>query len=283
MDTHELAQHKAARLLAELGIAAGEVDRLQQVPLRTLHAAQRKAAAGLGQWRPVVDGTLLPDHPFSPVATALSRDVPMLIGSNRTEQAAFLGLDPAVDTMDKAGLATRLKGWSLAGREAEVAAEYKRRYPRKGHAELLYMIATDRGYFLDSTLQAERKAAAGGAPAWMYGFYRETPVQNGRFHAPHGAEIPFVFDTVHKAARMEGPVTAATKRLSHEMASTWASIAKTGVPRTPDQRSWPAYDTIERATMVFDELTHLESAPREAERLLMTSFGSQQELPGAVG
>ncbi|OWK27989.1 carboxylesterase/lipase family protein [Sphingomonas mucosissima] len=283
MDNRDLAQRKSARLLAELGIAADNIDRLQHVPLRVLHAAQRKATAGLGQWRPVVDGRLLPADPFSPQATPLSRDVPMLIGTNRTEQSVFLGLDPAVDMLDEAKLVERLGRWNLGNRGAEVAADYKRRYPKKSNAELLYMITTDRSYFLDSTIQAERKAAAGGAPVWMYGFNRETPVQNGRFHAPHGAEIPFVFDTVSKAERMEGPVTAETDRLSLEMASAWTSFAKTGVPLVPGQRTWPQYDAKTRATMIFDKTTRLENAPREAERRLMSSFGSQQELPGATG
>ncbi|RDE07323.1 carboxylesterase/lipase family protein [Sphingomonas aracearum] len=283
MDERELAQKKAARLLAELDIAPNAVERLQQVPLAPLHAAQRKAAAGLGQWRPVVDGRLLPDHPFSPRATALSARVPMMIGTNRTEQAAFLGLDPAVDTMDEAGLLTRLKGLNLDGQEAAVAADYRRRYPGKGMAELLYMIATDRGYFLDSTIQAERKAAAGGAPAYLYSFNRETPVQGGRFHAPHGSEIPFVFDTVEKAARMEGPVTPETQKLAALMSGAWATFAKTGTPAAPGLPQWPAYDAAGRPTMVFDTATRLENDPRGAERRLMLPFGSQQELPGATG
>ena len=283
MDSRDVAQRKTGRLLAELGIAPGQAERLQQVPLPALHAAQRKAVTGLGQWRPVVDGRLLPQHPFSPDAPRLSSHVPMLIGSNRTEQAAFLGLDPAVDTMDEAGLVSRLQGWNLAGREAEVVADYKRRYPGKGHAELMYMITTDRGYFLDSVLQAERKAAANGAPVWMYGFYQETPVQNGRFHAPHGAEIPFVFDTLMNAARMEGPVTPAKQRLADLMSAAWAGFAKTGIPSAPGLPIWPAYNSERRTTMIFDSPVRMENDPRGAERRLMRDFGSQQELPGLVG
>jgi len=283
MDTREVARAKAAKLLAELQIQPNQVERLQQVPLATLHVAQRRAQAGLGQWRPVVDGRLLPRDPFSPDAGPLSADVPMLIGSNRTEQAAFLGLDPAVDTLTDAGLVERLKDWDMNGQEARVAAHYQARFPDKGNAELLYMITTDRGYFLDSTLQAERKAAAGGAPAWMYGFYRETPVQSGRFHAPHGSEIPFVFDTLANAARMEGPVTSAAQGLADQMSATWATFAKTGKPTAPGLPAWPAYDATTRTTMIFDEPPQLERDPRKAERELMRALGSQQEIVAVPG
>jgi para-nitrobenzyl esterase len=140
------------------------------------------------------------------------------------------------------------------------------------------MITTDRGYFLDSTLQAERKAAQGGGPVWMYGFYRETPVQGGRFYAPHGEEIPFVFDTLDKAGRMVGPITPGAQRLADQMSAAWASFAKTGTPAVPGVQSWPTYDAARRATMIFDEpRIRIENDPRSVERRLMLGYGSQQD------
>ena len=285
MDGQALAREKAARLLKILGVAAGDVDRLQQVPLAELQRAGAQASAGLGQWRPVVDGRLLPRHPFEPDAPPISKNIPMMIGTNRTEQSVFLGTDPAMDALTDEGLTKLAAGWVPAGRAGEAVALYKRLFPKSSNAEIAYMLTTDRSYFLDSTIQAERKAAQGGAPAWCYGFYRETPVQGGRYFVPHAEEIPFVFDTLANAQRMVGPVTPEAQRLADQMSACWANFAKTGKPSAPGLPDWPAYDATTRPTMIFDHRSRLENDPRGAQRRLMASFGSQQdtqsELPAA--
>ena len=57
------------------------LDALQTLPMEQL-------IAGLGsgfQTSPVVDGASLPQHVFDPVATAISANIPLLIGSTETE------------------------------------------------------------------------------------------------------------------------------------------------------------------------------------------------------
>ncbi|WP_309089213.1 carboxylesterase family protein [Phenylobacterium sp.] len=285
LDSQALAREKAARLLKALEIAPGDAGKLQDVPVGDLVRAGAKAAAGLGQWRPQVDGHYLPRHPFEPDAPAISRHVPMMIGTNRTEQSVFLGGDPAMDTLTEDGLRKLAAAWVPPERASDTVAMYRRLHPQKSLAELAYMITTDRSYFLDSTLQAERKAKQGGAPAYYYAFYRETPVQGGRYFAPHAEEIPFVFDTLANAERMVGPVTPEAQALADKMSAAWANFAKSGRPSAPGLPAWPAYDTKARATMVFDTTCRIENDPRGAERKWMAQFGSQQdrqsELPAA--
>jgi len=285
LDSQSLAREKTARLLKALGIAPADADRLQAVPTAELVRAGARAAAGLGQWRPQVDGKYLPRHPFEPDAPAISRQVPMMIGTNRTEQSAFMGTDGAMDALTEDGLVKLAAAWVPPARAAETVALYRRLHPNKGLAELAYMITTDRSYFLDSTIQAERKAKQGGAPAYYYAFYKETPVQNGRYFAPHAEEIPFVFDTLANAERMVGPVTPEAQALADKVSAAWANFAKTGRPSAPGLPAWPAYDAVARPTMIFDDRPRVENDPRGAERKLMASFGSQQdrqsELPAA--
>lgn len=277
MDGQALAREKAARLLKALNIAPADVDKLQAVPLDELQRAGARASAGLGQWRPVVDGKLLPRHPFEPDAAPLSKRIPMIIGTNRTEQTAFMAGDPAMDTLSDEGLVNIAGRWTSEARAAEVAAFYRRLHPKSSNAELAYMLATDRSYFLDSTIQAERKAKQGGAPAYYYGFYRHTPVQDGRWFTPHAEEIPFVFDTLANAQRMVGPVTPEAQRLADQMSAAWANFAKTGKPSAPGLPAWPAYDAKTRPAMIFDHQSRIENDPRGEQRQLMLSFGSQQD------
>ena len=56
---------------------------------------------------------------------------------------------------------------------------------------------------MNSIRLAERRAALGKAPTYMYVFAWETPVMNLR--APHTIEIPFVFNHISECASMVGP------------------------------------------------------------------------------
>ena len=285
VDGPELAAEKGRRLLAELQIAPADVDRLAEVPFEDLRRAGMKASSGLGQWRPTVDGKLLPRHPFDPDAPDLTADIPMMIGTNRTEMSIYLAVNPAMDTLSPAALKVMLGRLTTPERAGEVNDLYQRLYPDSSNAERLYMAATDRSYFLDSTIQAERKAAQAGAGVYYYAFYRETPVQDGRFFSPHAQEIPFVFDNLDKAEVMVGPVTREAQVLADQMSGAWAAFARTGVPAAPGLPDWPRYDA-NRPALVFDEgACRIENDIRGEQRRLMASFGSQQdaqsELPAA--
>ena len=103
-----------------------------------------------------------------------------------------------------------------------------------------------------SILLAERKAARGRAPVWMYSFDWETPAFDGRLKAPHSVDVPFVFDTLHVigAAHHKPGAQALADRVSR----TWATFARTGKPDNDSIPAWPAYDTGRRATMIFDDV-----------------------------
>jgi para-nitrobenzyl esterase len=71
-------------------------------------------------------------------------------------------------------------------------------------AEAYFRITTDRGFYRSSMLQADRKAAQGGAPAYFYIFEWRTPVHGGKWLTPHAVEIGFVFDNVARSEAMSG-------------------------------------------------------------------------------
>src|SRR5256886_12470202 len=50
-----------------------------------------------GGFGPVVDGTYLPNHPFDPTAPAISRDKPLMVGTNKDEMAFFFFERKAID------------------------------------------------------------------------------------------------------------------------------------------------------------------------------------------
>ena len=276
MDGKALAQEKARKLFAELEIAEGDVARLREVPLRDLKRAAAVAMSGLGQWRPVVDGVDLPRQPYDPDAAPLNADIPLIIGTNRTELSAFMGGSGTMDTLSDEALTAQIGSIVPREKAAATVAMYRRLYPASANAEIAYMANTDRGYFLDSTIQAAMRVEARQGPTYLYSFYRETPVADGRYFAPHASEIPFVFDTLANAERMVGAVTPEAQALADQMSACWANFAKTGLPSAPGLPDWTPY-SAERPTMVFDYQSRIENDPRGEQRTWMLGFGSQQD------
>ncbi len=278
VDTQAVAMERTEKLLKGLGLAKSDASKLLQADPAALLAQVQQATAGTGQFRPVVGTPSMPAHPFDPASPAMSANVPMIIGTNRTEQSVFLGGNAAIVNLSDADLAQRLKPWLPENQIAPVTAMYKRLYPGARNDEILYMAGTDRGYFLDSTIQAERKAAQGRAPAFYYAFYRETPVEGGRYHVPHASEIPFVFGNLDKAVSIGGQPTPAAQKLADTMSAAWASFARDGDPNHSGMINWPKYNGQTRPTMMLDETVRVENDPRSEQRKTMLSIGSQQYL-----
>jgi para-nitrobenzyl esterase len=268
---HELA----GILLAELGLKEGQLPELQQVPLDAFMAAVFRASAKLpssnarGDFRPVIDPQILPAHPFEPVASAISMDIPVMVGFNRTEATLFLANDKEVYELDEDGLMQRTQR-IFKDKAADVVAEMRRIYPEASPSDLYILIHTGfLRYPIDSIKLAERKAAAGGAPAYHYKFEWETTARYGRMRTPHALEIPFVFDNVGgpawKGLTRETPEAHA---LAAKVSATWANFARTGDPNGGGLPQWQPYETTSRSTMVINNESALIDDPAGDERRL---------------
>jgi len=276
MDTAAVAAERANKFLAALAVKRNQLSKLLALPADALLGAVGKATEGTGQFRPTTGASSLPAHPFDPTAPAMSAGIPMLIGTNLTEASYALGRDPAVLALDEAGVLERIKRVLPEQDASNVLATYQRIYPSLAPSDLLFRVITDRGYFLDSTIQAERKAALGRAPAFAYSFYWQQPLAPGRTHVPHGSEIAFVFNNP-QLARGEKPET-----LAGAMCGAWAQFARTGNPSTSALGKWQPYDATNRPTMIFDRESRMENDPRGEQRKLMLAFGSQQYAPREI-
>ena len=259
MNDRGAARRLAERMLEHLGIARDALRELQALPLVDILAAQAELLQKFGRdteglvqtFAAVVDGTLLPHHPFHPVAPALSDDVPLMVGYNRTEATLFMGRDPDLLELDAAGLRRRVE--ALVGDDAERVIDiYRRATPEASCADLLAYIATGRRrYPIDSIKLAERKAARGRAPAYLYTLTWRTPAARGSLRTPHALEIPFVFDNVEGSRRFVGAGDE-PHLLAEAMSSTWLAFARSGDPNNARIPTWPAYSLDRREQMMFD-------------------------------
>ncbi len=115
---------------------------------------------------------------------------------------------------------------------------------------------------------AERRAALGKAPVYLYYFTWETPVQGGRLKSPHTIEIPFAFDNVQISRQLTGG-GADAMQLADRVSDAWIAFAHTGDPNTSKLPHWPAFNPAERPTMVINNQSKVVSDPIREQRLAM--------------
>src|SRR5215471_11197142 len=84
--TRETATKAAEQLLAKLEIPKARIADIQKVSWQQLLEAQ----TGIAGFAPVMDGAILPHHPFDPVAPVESADVPMIISTTLEDAALSL-------------------------------------------------------------------------------------------------------------------------------------------------------------------------------------------------
>jgi para-nitrobenzyl esterase len=252
--TRETATKSAEALLAKLGIAKGNIGDLQKLSWQQILQAQSSLGAGVG-FSPVIDGSVLPHHPFDPVAPPESADVPVVIST--TLEDAALGLTNF--NLDEAGLKEILTK-RFEGKGDEIYALYRKHNPKKSPFLIQAQVLTDAGGRRSAITQAERKAALGKAPAYMYLWSWESPGYGGKFGAVHGIDVSASFYSCRDGIGGTGSPQQLT--LWNKFASSWVALAKTGNPNNPNLPEWPAYDSTRRATMVFDNDPRVENDPR---------------------
>jgi para-nitrobenzyl esterase len=253
------AQASTRKVLAALGLSPADAARLRLLPMRDIAAALPNAGA---EFRPVVDGRALARHPFHPDAPAISKAVPLLVGTTKDETTSLVGgrdeslFDLTWEALP-ARLAPELRGLDVA----RVIAELRRIEPAARPSDVFFTATTEYSFRRRAHLQAERKAAQGGAAAYMYLFAWESPVDGGRWKSPHSVEHAMVFDNVARSASMVGSGPEA-QRVADAVSSAWIRFARTGEP------GWGAYTPQRRTTMVFDVTPQVVDDPRGQVRRL---------------
>ncbi|WP_309644140.1 carboxylesterase/lipase family protein [Phenylobacterium sp.] len=242
------ADQTARALLSALGVDSAEA--LAEIPTEVLsHASVAIPGEAMRLYTPVVDGIALPRDPFTPDASPLCADIPVLIGTNKDENTLFMIGHPKFGEFTEEDLAKHAA--TGAGRKADaLVSALREAHPDYSPTHLACAVGTATGMWGGSITLAERKAAQ-AAPVWMYMLTWETPVSRGRLRCPHALEIPLVFDNVERARNFVGRGEE-PQRVADQMSAAWLAFARTGDPNTPALPAWPAYDAARRATMIFD-------------------------------
>jgi para-nitrobenzyl esterase len=282
MTPRENATATAKALLSDLGLSTGQAHQLLQVPTSRLLEFQAKyLSAGrgtLGSFAPVVDGRYLPSHPFDPVAPAISKNIPLIVGTNKDEtifQSEHLPLPEAtrIFNLDEAGLRERIA--KTLGPKVDkldhILEVYRRSRPKASPTDLYIAITTAQWLWSNAITLAERKVEQHGAPVYMYIFAYESEVPvapsiNYPMKSPHAMEMAFKFN--HPDNNPSAGKRPERYQAARNMSGAWATFARIGHPGFEGMPQWPAYTVADRATMVLDARCRVVNDPYSSERLL---------------
>jgi len=268
----EQATRVAERLASKLQLGRNEVREMQKMPVGKIMAAYFDVVKDMGGadqmtqgFSPTVNGTTVPQHPFYPVASDLSANVPLMLGHTRTEMT----LQSPVDTfaLNEEGMRSRVRA-IVGDKGGSVIDLYRRLNPGASPSDIYFLIASDYRYGAPVMKIAERRAALNKAPVYLYYFRWETPVQGGRLKSPHTIEIPFAFDNVKVSASLTGGGPEAMA-LADKVSDAWIAFARAGDPNTPKLPRWPRFNAAERPTMVFNNVSRVVNDPIREQRLTM--------------
>ena len=295
MMPRDAAAETTLMVLKQLGIEKSEWRKLLEVPADQLLQAQtglgrtgggplgmnggRKGMGGgsrPGGFGPVVDGTVLPNHPFDPQAPTISKSKPLMVGYNRDETVFFFNQqrNTEVFNLTETALKERLAR-EFAGNADAIYDAYHKSRPDASPSDLYIAITTARMIGIGAMTIAERKYAQHGAPAYMYIFKHENPAlipgTQHKMGTPHAMEISYKFNNIQANGGAGGAGLMSISRpesikAAHNMSELWSTFARTGRPAAKGQPVWPPYTPERRSTMEIDAECTVVDDPYPLER-----------------
>lgn len=254
-------------LLQELGLNAASAARIQELPVEQIVDAYLKLMAktgGVSEFRPTLDGVVFPHEPFHPRATALSAQVPVLVGYAEHEATFFLAGNPANFAISEAQLQARVQKFLRlsAAQSRQLLQRYAEHLPGSTPAQRLIAVASDYNYQQPTLAFADRQADLGGAPVYAYAFDWRSPARAGVLGAAHTAEVPFIFGTLD-AARALVQDSPDQLQVRDRMGAIWGQFARSGQPGGGDSgvQGWQPYERSQRLTARIGSQWRMEQDP----------------------
>jgi len=216
---------------------------------------------------PVVDGTLVPEHPIDVFTRGDQHPIPLLIGSTRDEAALFkLMNSPLMPTTSESieQMFQELKRenpelpWDLQ----QLTTAYPAFPKQKGAIQ----ISSDAGICMPVTWIAESHANL--APTHVYRFDQATPMLKlTGLGAIHASELAYVFGNIPKIGRPDRRQAIwfggrrSARKVSDRVRHLWTSFANS------NWSHWPQYDRETRETLIIASQNRIESDPNRARRV----------------
>lgn len=221
------------------GTDASALARLRSLSVAEIVDGGQESAGGVPIYAgPIEDGRLVVETPQSAYEHGRGAKVPLIIGSNSSDFVGFISADSKDALFDQFGAA---KAQAMAA------------YDPNGNAELrslLTMAGTDRVQAEPARFTANAFARKGArAYVYRFGYLPASLRERMAEGVPHGAEIPYVFDTL--GAGWGPPPTDQDRAVARMVNAYWANFAKTGDPNGPGLPKWIQHNPKKDAVMEF--------------------------------
>jgi para-nitrobenzyl esterase len=261
----EASEKLGSYILKEAGLSASEMNKLQQMPWQQYYDLANKASrklreetggttSGIGGFGPVLDGTYLTQHPFTPEASPLANDIPMMLCTTFYE-ASPSRYDAKLENISFAEVKEKLKERFKERTDAIVAA-YTQTFPEKKPVEIWTMITSNRQNVI-AVADAKSKQKA---PVYVAWFGWLPPLFNNRLRSFHCSDICFWFYNTDIMLSHTGGGSR-PKKLSTKMAGSLLKFMRTGNPNGGGLPNWSKYSSLNRETMILDDVSVLKNDP----------------------
>ncbi len=272
MNEKDDAEKLGAYVLEEAGLSPAELGKLQAMPWKDYYAVATQALRKLNQelpppgrsrrrgFSPVVDGVVLPQHPYYPAAAPTAAEVPLILCSTLNEHAPAW-LDKKLDEMTLDDVAEKVKDRAGFGRgfgdQAKAVVEaYAKVFPDKKPAEIWSLVSSNR-QGLVAVADAKAKQPA---PVYVAWFGWQPPLFDGRIGAFHCVDICFWFHNTDLMLTHTGGGLR-PRALAAKMAGSLVQFMKTGDPNGGGLPAWPRYTSANGETMVLDDDSVVRNDP----------------------
>lgn len=273
------SENLGAAVVKEAGLASNELAKLQAMPwkdfysvaTRAQQATARNSGPGGGLMHgfvPVVDGAILPQHPYDPEAAPTAADVPMIISSVQNEQSPSWA-DSSLESITLEQVVEKLKhragfGAGFGDKAQQVVDSYVKAFPEKTPVEIWSLASSNR----QSVVALADVKCKQPAPVYVDWFAWQPPLFDNRMRAFHCVDISFWFYNTDLMLTHTGGGPR-PRALSTKMAGALLQFMKTGDPNGPGLPKWPKYSAADGKTMIFDDTCEAKNDPdREARRAL---------------
>ncbi|MDQ2650694.1 MAG: carboxylesterase family protein, partial [Actinomycetota bacterium] len=263
VSTPDQAAEVTAAVLADLDLRETDAERLLEVDLDRLLAAQTSASAkltatrGLGglsatglPFQPVSHTRTLPQPPLEAIRAGSAAAVRVVTGTTTEEWKLFhLLLKALEEPLDDDRLHSRAARVLGNDEATALLGRYQANRPEAGADDIWSAVVTDFIFRIPAIRMLEAQLAH-RPDVYLYEFDHRSTAWGGALGACHAIEIPFVFDNTHQAGvhGLVGDVGEPERALAAEVHAAWIAVA-TG------QEPWERYDLERRATRRFGGAT----------------------------
>lgn len=266
-------------VLAEAGLSAAEIDKLQQIPWKDYLQIAYKAAEKLnkeqpagglmrGGFAPVADGVIIPKETYFSDPGAHSSKIPLILCTTFHEMAPSR-TDASLENVTLDEVKEKVKnraGFSrgFGDKAGEVVDAYAKAFPEKKPVEIWALISSNRA----SVIRTAEVKLKQQSPVYLAWFGWEPPLFDGRMRAFHCIDICFWYYNTDLMFSHTGG-GARPRKLSEKMSNALLNFMKKGDPNGGGLPEWEKYTSEKGQTMILNDTCGLKNDPdREARRSL---------------